>query len=481
MQAAPCQTILDYPRSDDNIRAYAEKALNYNTRAQHTIRLFHYLSAGETTEEKPVATVFSPNDILLDLLDTYHNIADSRGIRFTVDIPSRLIWVSSPQVLAAVTDMLLTDSFFHTESGQGVSLKLSTKEENLILTISMSGSWPDPKITDILFNRTAIMDYLEQSGRSGYALQDEMRLAVCRSMVTSVEGQITHQLENGQSVFTVNFPRMQSTDEAPPERNTRYRSDAAALLEPADNFKSMLVLSQDLEILQTISSLFKSEFRIRSLGNAQAMLDALKDTHPDVIIVEMLNESQETEAVVRAVKEDKTTVKIPVILIVPTTKDDLPADACITLPLDVKELKNTVGQNIRRMESLADYFSSAVSIYELSDGKRLHRDDKEFLEKLYRIIRNNMHKSELSTGMIAAEMNMSIRNLYSRLQQLVSITPNNIVREYRLAYAAQLLSKTRFTVDEIIYRSGFSNRGTFFKNFSKRYGCTPKVWRKEHQ
>ena len=106
---------------------------------------------------------------------------------------------------------------------------------------------------------------------------------------------------------------------------------------------------------------------------------------------------------------------------------------------------------------------------------------KEFLEKLYRVIRGNMHSPDLTTSFVAAEMGTSVRSLYSRLENLVSITPGNIIREYRLSYSAQLLSKTRLTVDEIIYRSGFSNRGTFFKNFSKRYGCTPRAWRRDHQ
>ena len=40
-------------------------------------------------------------------------------------------------------------------------------------------------------------------------------------------------------------------------------------------------------------------------------------------------------------------------------------------------------------------------------------------------------------------------------------------------------TKTKLSVDEIIYKSGYSNRGTFFKNFSAKYGCTPKSYRKQ--
>ena len=45
--------------------------------------------------------------------------------------------------------------------------------------------------------------------------------------------------------------------------------------------------------------------------------------------------------------------------------------------------------------------------------------------------------------------------------------------------AEQLLTSTKLSIDEIIYKAGFVNRGTFFKCFAAKYGCTPKVYRKE--
>ena len=175
-------------------------------------------------------------------------------------------------------------------------------------------------------------------------------------------------------------------------------------------------------------------------------------------------------------KKNKETVKIPVILIA-EKQGDLPADAWATLPLNAKSLKQLVSQNLSRMASLKEYFRSQVSIYEFSDGKKLHREDKEFLEKLYRVIRSRLQDSDLTTSAIAEEMNMSLRSLYSRMSGIINVTPSAIIREYRLAYAAQMLLKTKLTTAEIIWQSGFANRGTFFKNFLARYGCTPKEYR----
>ncbi len=76
-------------------------------------------------------------------------------------------------------------------------------------------------------------------------------------------------------------------------------------------------------------------------------------------------------------------------------------------------------------------------------------------------------------------MGLSIRNLYRRLEGLGCQSPAEIIKEYRLVKAEQLLTTTKLTIDEIIYKAGFANRGTFFKCFSAKYGCTPKAYRNE--
>ena len=72
---------------------------------------------------------------------------------------------------------------------------------------------------------------------------------------------------------------------------------------------------------------------------------------------------------------------------------------------------------------------------------------------------------------------MSLRALYYRLDGLLTVTPSSIIKEYRIRYAGQLLLTTDMSVDEVMDKCGFTNRGTFFRNFSSRYGMTPKAYR----
>lgn len=87
----------------------------------------------------------------------------------------------------------------------------------------------------------------------------------------------------------------------------------------------------------------------------------------------------------------------------------------------------------------------------------------------------------MSPKYIADEMNISPRSLYRKISEIGDISIAAMIMDCRLHVAHDLLIKSTLTVDEIIFESGFANRVSFFKAFSKKYGCTPKVYREQQQ
>ena len=490
MLAAPIHQILHYGRADEYVMACAENARHYSDKINHTLQLFHELTGEETP--RPEIVLFSPRDILMQLMDTYSDIARKRKVDFQYDIPSTLVWVGSPRTLVMVSDMILTNIFYHQEEGCSVSLSLEQMQDSLLLNIRTDGLWPDVNKVRKMLDPQFAMDYIQNHLRQSMTIQDEMRLAVCHSLLEKTGGSIDIQREGQACLFAVVFPRMELNPEdaagsAPARDESEYTSSAGLLLKtelpdaplPGPDRKTMFVLSTHSDLTDAITLLFQEDFNIRIFSLAEEIEAELERSHPDILICEALDGDPQSERLVRTLKENKETARIPLILIA-REPGEWPADAWITLPINAKSLKYTVEQNLRRTESLKNYFSTSVSLYEFSDGRKLRPEDKEFLEKLYRVIRSNLQKPGLTTRDIAKEMNMSLRKLYSRMEGVVNVTPSYIIREYRLAYAAQALLKTKLTTAEIIWQAGFSNRGTFFKNFQARYGCTPKEYREKN-
>lgn len=52
-----------------------------------------------------------------------------------------------------------------------------------------------------------------------------------------------------------------------------------------------------------------------------------------------------------------------------------------------------------------------------------------------------------------------------------------MIKESRLYIAQDLLLTTKLNIDEVIYKSGFASKGTFYSSFTEIYNCTPKEYR----
>ncbi len=224
----------------------------------------------------------------------------------------------------------------------------------------------------------------------------------------------------------------------------------------------------------------QDEFSILEPAKGESPDEAVSRTGAILVILERIDGDAVPEEEVRVLKQKPGSLHIPLVVIA-KGKSDLPVDAWLQLPLTAGDIRMTATQCLQRNEQLKDYFNSQMSVWEFSEGRKLHHEDREFLEKMYGIIRSNLTDSSFSTQELASRMNMSTRRLYSRLESLINVTPGSIIREYRLAWAARLLRRTRLTISEIIWRCGYVNRGTFFLNFQRHFGCTPKEYRRQNE
>ena len=62
---------------------------------------------------------------------------------------------------------------------------------------------------------------------------------------------------------------------------------------------------------------------------------------------------------------------------------------------------------------------------------------------------------------------------YRKLKPITEKSPADIIKEYRLTVAERLLLTKNLTIEEIMDKTGFTNRGTFYKVFSLRFGMPP--------
>jgi AraC-like DNA-binding protein len=99
----------------------------------------------------------------------------------------------------------------------------------------------------------------------------------------------------------------------------------------------------------------------------------------------------------------------------------------------------------------------------------------DFLISLYAVIENNLDATSLSVGFLARTLAVSKSTLNRKLLLRTGLSPNKIIRRYRLQKAAILLLSGK-NVSETAYSCGFETPSYFTQCFKEFYKITPKKY-----
>lgn len=105
--------------------------------------------------------------------------------------------------------------------------------------------------------------------------------------------------------------------------------------------------------------------------------------------------------------------------------------------------------------------------------------DKEFMERIYQYITANIDKEGLIIDDLAHEFAISRSQLFRKLKGLTGYTPAQLIRNFRLDFAYQLLQADNTKrVSEAMFAVGFNNAKHFGQIFKQRIGMSPQSVKK---
>lgn len=102
--------------------------------------------------------------------------------------------------------------------------------------------------------------------------------------------------------------------------------------------------------------------------------------------------------------------------------------------------------------------------------------DIRLLKEAMTVIGENIDNSDFNVARLQEALGVGDKMLYRKIKQLTGLTPVEYIRDTRLKRAAALLGEGRYTVSEVMYMAGFSNRGYFSKCFTNAYGMSPSEY-----
>ena len=150
------------------------------------------------------------------------------------------------------------------------------------------------------------------------------------------------------------------------------------------------------------------------------------------------------------------------------------ADDYLTKPFNKQELLLKVRNGVKRQQKLREKLRAEL----MSDTPKVEviSEDERFMVKVKETILNHIGDEQLSVESLAEEIGFSRVHLYRKVNGLIGMSVNELIRKLRLQRAAQLLQQEWGSVSQVAYEVGFSNLSYFSKVFKEEFGMLPSEY-----
>ncbi len=109
--------------------------------------------------------------------------------------------------------------------------------------------------------------------------------------------------------------------------------------------------------------------------------------------------------------------------------------------------------------------------------RRVSTTEEKTIEVIMKTLEGNWQDPEFGVADFCAKMSISKSKLYRQCTKLTKMSPNELLRKYRLKKSLAVL-KTGLNISETAFESGFSSPSYFAKCFQKQYGILPMQYLK---
>ncbi len=461
-----------------------------NSILQNAIRLKNLSSLidGIGSKSESVMELLNVSELTDAIVSPFRQEAGKNGCTLTVDIPQSVIWAIDKKAWSIATNLIAGFLVQNTDPHGNLSMSLHTENDSLELILSSDSFAIDKDVIDCALSRDGITRWEEKSFAGLHI--NRFSISILNELLSRFNASVTAESpEENTIVFIIKVARNTVSETSGDSRPLEFVEEGIRFPESESSGKekifdtsknTLMVINGGDAVSRFIVNALADTYNISAPESAAKAMEMLDKNHPDLIICG--SGDIESSSLLRNIKENNVTNHIPVILIVSGHRQNILkevlnlADACLPIPFEIETLRTTISQLISRNKVLKAYYMSPMSNYKMSEGKMLHNEDKEFVDKIYNLIYQNVSNPDLSPKFIADEMGLSLRNLYRRTETLMDTKISALIKDYRLSVAANLLTTDKMPVDEVIYKTGFVNRGTFFRLFSEKYGMTPKKY-----
>ncbi|MEM6895414.1 MAG: ATP-binding protein [Bacteroidota bacterium] len=419
---------------------------------------------------------------------SFNSHAAQRNMDYRVEVPNETLWTTFDRdKLEKVVYNILSNAFKFSEDGDTVRFGVSYEEGELNIQASDSGKGiPEDKLP-FIFDRFYQVDSSSTRHNEGSGIG----LSLSKDLVELMDGTITVSSEEGKGTyFTVQIPLAEikvpktktDSDLSKPLAKDMVTKPFEFPQTEDHNVPKILVIEDNEDMRQHIKKRLQEEYQILEAADGELGLQMAPIKMPDLIITDLMMPKMDGIEVCKILKSDIHTSHIPIIMLTARAGEankieglETGADAYLTKPFSAQELLARVKNLIDQRQRLREYYQRSEHTL-VPEKISTTSMDKKFLEQVLAVLENNYTNPEFGVPQMQRGLAMSKTQLNRKLKALTQESPRDVLRNFRLKRAAQLLAQKSDTVTQIAYQVGFTNLSYFAKCFKELYGVSPSSY-----
>lgn len=433
------------------------------------------------------------SDVASEIINLLKSTAVQRGISVNDEIDKDIIWAVDKGMWITFFNLMLSSAMNILRDGEELSVYMTRRGNELDMSLSVRCGEEAGQY--VAYQAEGAAAYDESKLQKEYR-NCLMELHAARVLLGKINGDMHFRWDAGNGLLIIDmlFKQMEASAEdvvheepAAGGYMDMFGLDATFPAAPESHkpdLDTIAVISRNSEVAKFIRYFLTDKYNVVEFASDAEALESMRLDIPALLIYDVARKLDEFPDFVRELRNEKFFSGVQIIALTSALQyAERPecikhgADLCISFPFNVEYLQTSIERLLQKKSKMAEFYSSASSSFVLEDGKTIHVEDKAFIKKLMNLIDENIHDPDLSVSFLADRLAISTRMLYRRLECVSDVKPQKLIKDVKMAKTERLLLTTKLTIDEIMYKVGYENRSTFYKNFKEYYGMTPKEYR----
>ena len=443
------------------------------------------------------------SEVLQNTAELFEPLCEQKHMQFSYSIKPNL-WAEVHQdALAQILHNLLTNAYKYTPEKGEIDLKIELNGRMATIVVADTGIGINEEEVAHLFDRFQRASHVSESHIFGVGIglsivHELVKAHAWKLSVTSKRNEgsrfmidiplITEPTEYQNKVTVVDFNLAEEKQRLNNEENP---------IKGSKNRDKLLIIEDNSDTQQFLAHLAEPNFETELVGTGERGLLRATENLPDIIICDLMLPDISGFDIVEQLKTNELTAHIPILIL--TAKVDTESkimglqkkvDDYLTKPFNYKELLLRL-RNLLNSRELIQTRLKAQFLNEKAFGTGLHQGEmsekvensaiSSFLERLTTVVEKHYQNEAFNMGELAGQLGLSERQLQRKMRGVLSLTPGEYLREYRLKKAKSLL-QTGIQVGLVADQVGFSSQAYFTKCFKEWLGETPSSYQKhEHE